>query len=287
MERNTQFDIHYCFADDVRYENDTHPDFWKTFWEQGNGLGRIPIELIDPDSRSRKLYEYHSHLYGNRALPNGKKFIFEIGQDGYSSFQLICGNSNKCFGSDTLVNSYCNSKEVRPNCIQKIKEDEFDNDESEFKKWVEEYIRKAYTIGNMIIFPKQPSINCERWNCVRDRVDLTMECIHRHYLGNSGNPLDKNRVLQANADFFELFGAGEEGFRNYIDFFFLNPIVDDNYKVKCLLPHKEGQEFLCENDFENPLPKNKDEYKCWRKNTMKFIDARNNLINEFLQNKEN
>lgn len=277
MERNTQFDIHHCFADDVK-------DFWKIFWEHNNGLGRIPVNLIDPDSRSRKLYKYHSHLYGNRALPNGEKFTFEI-----VSFQLIRSNSNKCFGSDTLVNSYCNWKNIQ-NCFLDIKKDEFYNDAKTFEKWVEEYIRKTYTIGNMIIFPKwKKSINRERGRCAKicDRVDLTMECIHRLYLGNTYNPLDKYGVLQANADFFEMFGAGEEGFRNYIDFFFLNPIVDDNYKVKCLLPHNEGQKFLCENDFENPLPKDKEEYKCWRNNTMKFIDARNNLINEFLQNKEN
>ncbi|MDE5582072.1 MAG: hypothetical protein K2I95_11720 [Treponemataceae bacterium] len=289
MENNAQvmkeFDINHCFADDVKYENATYPDFWKTFWEQNDGLGGFPTKgsVIDPDARSKKLYEFHKFLYENKTLPIGGKFDFEISN---YPLQLRCRLphrlTNFYFGSDTLVNTYCNWKYIRQNCILQIKKYEFDDNEIKLKEWGEEYIRKAYTIGNMIIFPKKPSINCARGRCgcIHDRLDLTIECIRRHYLQDDYNPL--NKVLQANAIFFELFGTGEEGFRNYIDFFFLKPIVNDDYKVKSLLPREKVQTFLCETNFERPLPQDRNEYKLWRKNSMEFIDERNKIICDYL-----
>ena len=53
---------------------------------------------------------------------------------------------------------------------------------------------------------------------IRDRFDLTMECIRRHYLGE-GSPL--RTVFARYADFFELFGD----FRGFVEFFLLQDAV--------------------------------------------------------------
>lgn len=52
---------------------------------------------------------------------------------------------------------------------------------------------------------------------IRDRFDLTLESIRRHYLGTV-NPLAD--VLARHSDFFDLFGD----FRGYVDHFLLNDL---------------------------------------------------------------
>lgn len=53
---------------------------------------------------------------------------------------------------------------------------------------------------------------------IKDRFDLTLECIRLHYLGES-SPLGD--TLTRYADFFGLFGD----FTNYVDFFYLHDLV--------------------------------------------------------------
>lgn len=50
-------------------------------------------------------------------------------------------------------------------------------------------------------------------------MDLTLECIRRHYAGEPESPLTD--VLNAYADFFALF----EGFKEFVDFFHLPPLL--------------------------------------------------------------
>ena len=56
----------------------------------------------------------------------------------------------------------------------------------DFDKFYEEYLRKSYTIGGEIIFPKYPkSINVERGRyngIIKDRFDLTLECIRKYMI---------------------------------------------------------------------------------------------------------
>ena len=52
---------------------------------------------------------------------------------------------------------------------------------------------------------------------IADRMDLTLECIRRHYTGGPDSPLSD--VATAYKDFFELFGrGGEQGFKEFVDF---------------------------------------------------------------------
>jgi hypothetical protein len=90
------------------------------------------------------------------------------------------------------------------------------------------FFELGYTIGGMMIFPagKGQTIN-QRRGClttIADRMDLTLECIRKHYLGAS-NPLKE--VLTAYAPFFEVFGRGAEGFDQYVSHFLLDDLVAD------------------------------------------------------------
>lgn len=83
--------------------------------------------------------------------------------------------------------------------------DEVKEKVSDYKPFVEKYVRDFYTIGGMIIFPQRRfSLNCAR-GChqrIRDRWDLTLECIRRYYQGEE-SPLYKS--LLKDKDFFDLF----------------------------------------------------------------------------------
>ena len=73
---------------------------------------------------------------------------------------------------------------------------------TDFSIFVKNYLHKSYTIGGSIIFPKNGvanSINTSRYSLLKDRFDLTLECIRRYY-EKEISPMSK--VLQANAQFF-------------------------------------------------------------------------------------
>lgn len=53
---------------------------------------------------------------------------------------------------------------------------------------------------------------------IKDRFDLTVECIRRHYL-KEANPLSK--TLERYADYFRLF----DDFQGFVDFFLLQDLV--------------------------------------------------------------
>ena len=98
---------------------------------------------------------------------------------------------------------------------------------------------------------------------IRDRFDLTLECIRRHYLGER-SPLV---ALGLHSDFFNLFGD----FRGYVNHFLLNDLVhDDTDEIRFYLPFR---------DFDrDALPASVDEYREYRKRSMDFVSARNERI---------
>ena len=129
------------------------------------------------------------------------------------------------------------------------------------------YLNPAYTIGSAMIWPvrrkDQPTLNQARGLrlSVGDRMDLTLECIRRHYAGEQESPLAG--VLNAYADFFALF----DGFAEFVDFFHLQDLVTPDYNgVRFYLPF---------DNFERPgTPATTDEYVTYRKAVLKFIAAR-------------
>ena len=106
---------------------------------------------------------------------------------------------------------------------------------------------------------------------IRDRWDLTLECIRRYYLGES-TPLDSTLTLPTNVHFFELF----VDFKGFVDFFFLQDCVASDYSKVVL--------WLDTPLFEtNPIPKTVDAYRFFIDKEIEFVESRNNRIDSFIK----
>jgi hypothetical protein len=102
---------------------------------------------------------------------------------------------------------------------------------------------------------------------IADRMDLTLECIRRHYLSED-SPL--RNVLGRYREFFALF----DDFTGYVDFFLLQDLVKDNRgEVNFLTPF---------DNFKTPSrPRTKDAYVAYRDRTIEFIKSRNQRIDKY------
>ena len=181
---------------DFDFTMDT-PHFWDMYWN--DEMGCI---FVDPDIESKTLKKYHKLLW-SKQLPNGE--ILNL-TEGHGANYLTWKDFR--FGSDSIIASF-RYKKYRF-MIKKVM-DFLPN----YKDFMEEYTRKTYTIGGSIIFPKmQGSINQAR-GCnpfIRDRFDLTLECIRKFY-NDEKSPLYD--TLLRNKNFFSLF----LDFKGYVDFF--------------------------------------------------------------------
>ena len=140
----------------------------------------------------------------------------------------------------------------------------------DYKAYYEDLIRRSYTIGGTIIFPKHPSSmnqNKGTNSLISDRWDLTLECIRRYYIGEK-SPL-YNTIL-GDKEFYDLF----IDFRGYVDFFFLQDAVSEDYS---------SVNIWCGNaDFtDNALPTTVDEYFDFIEKEFDFLDKRNQRIKDF------
>ncbi len=240
MENN--FDINFDFTSDTPY-------FWEMYWK--NEMGGVSV---DPDSKSKTLKMYHK-LVWSKQLPNGEFMnLTESSDANYLTWKDFR------FGSDSITASF--RYESYKYTIKQVMDYLPD-----YKNFMEEYTRKTYTIGGSIIFPKmQGSINQAR-GCnpfIRDRFDLTLECIRRFYV-NEKSPL--SATLQRNKHFLDLF----IDFKGYVEFFYLQDLVIDDYS--------DIKFWLTFDGFEkNPFPKNVDEYLLWINNQLEFVKKRNERI---------
>ena len=229
--------------------------YWEKFWENNGGLGG---GSSDPDAVSSTLQRYHQFLW-SKPLPNGEVM------------NLQKGSGPKCltwqdfrFGSDSIIASFR---------YQKYREllDEVAEALPNYKAFVEDYIHRSYTIGGMIVFPKhQGSINQNRGTnpLIRDRWDLTLECIRRFYLGEE-SPL--YATLLRDKAFFDLF----VDFKGYVDFFLLQDCVSVDYSKVDI--------WLGKGDFsEDPLPETTEQYFSWIDSEMEFLEKRNKRIEEYV-----
>jgi hypothetical protein len=130
--------------------------------------------------------------------------------------------------------------------------------------------RRLHDRGS-IVFPAQRvdgkmTINGARaWHPkIKDRFDLTVDCVRRHYLDE---PSPLSDVLARYADFFGLFGE----FAGYVDFFHLQDLVDEGTSsVRFCMPFE---------DFAgSPWPGTLDQYLDYRQHAIEFIESRNRRI---------
>ena len=224
-------------------------------FQQEAGFDRAGIQR-DSDKYSPTLQEYHRILW-SKPLPNGKLF------------ELTKISSNRLFHKSELGEFYLSS----------------DRAIATFSSWVKmkhiidqiparelkDFIRLTDTIGGIVIWPSNKINGFQTINGARgfnrqigDRLDLTIECIRRYYLGES-SPLYE--TFKRYDDFFHLFGD----FKGYIDFFLLQDHVSEDYlSVKIAKPF---------DDFSStPIPKTVDEYLLYMNATAELIQLRNQRI---------
>ena len=237
-------DINFDFTTDT-------PQFWDSYWNKDNLLG---YSSHDPDIESKTLQLYQKLLY-SKQLPNGSYMRLT---EGVGANYLTWDNFR--FGSDVIITSF---RFVRNrNMIEQVA-----NAIDDWHSYIEGYMRKSYTIGGEIIFPKmRGSINQSR-GCnpyIKDRWDLTLECIRRFYR-NENSPLYD--TLIRNKQFFDLF----VDFKGYVDFFYLQDCVSADYNSVNF--------WLGDGNFEiNPLPKTVTDYLTYIENELIFVENRNNRI---------
>lgn len=242
----SEIDVGFDFTSDT-------PHFWEGFWDRKDGLGYCGN---DPDSCSPTLREYHRMLW-SRELPNGQMMRLE---PGYGTDYLVWDGMR--FASDSITTGFRYSR-------MRLLIDRVADSMENYHGWMESVIRRFYTMGGMIIFPKHRySINQIRGNsrCISDRWDLTLECIRRYYC-DEASPI--SWCLEQDRRFFDLF----VDFRGYIDFFLLQDCVSSDYS--------EVRLWLDTEPFDGaPLPRTVEEYMSWMDANLDFVERRNRRISD-------
>jgi len=211
----------------------------------------------DPDVFSPTLSRYHKLLW-SKPLPSGVVFELDVtAPPFYLHHRSEVGEF--WLSSDAVIPTFRREK-LLSDIINQIPVEER-----------EAFIGIGYTIGGMMVFPanrigRKMTINGKRGfdHKIKDRFDLTVECIRRHYR-DERSPLSD--TLARYADFFGLFGD----FRGYVAFFLLQDLVtEDCSAVRFFLPFE---------DFNtSPLPGSMDTYLAHRQLAVDFIVARNRRI---------
>ena len=211
----------------------------------------------DPDAHSPTLRLYHRLLWSRR-LPSGAAFELSDATRGvYLHHRSELGEF--FLSSDSVIPTFTLWPLLKPITEQ------FPEAENEAFRTI------AYTIGAMMVFPgnqieRKPTINVVRGfhPSIRDRFDLTLECIRRHYLDQ---PSPLSPALSRYADFFALFGD----FRDYVTFFLLEDLVTDE-RVRFFMPF---------DDFRPPsVPRDVGSYEEYRRLSIEFIEAKNLRIKQ-------
>ena len=216
----------------------------------------------DPDRTSPTLRRYHQLLW-SKPLPNGAELTLDT-TTPYSYLHHASAVGEFFLSSDSIVHSYRSAYMNRLAAVMEQVPPEL----------VAHVHDEGSTIGGFLLFPgevrdRKPTINGARGMHPKicDRIDLTLECIRRHY-ARQESPLAG--VLHRYQDFFELFGD----FRHYVEFFLLEDLVDETcVEVRWYLPF---------DDFDSsPLPQTPDEYETYRQASLTFVRGRNRRILEW------
>ncbi len=307
-----KFDVTKCFADDS--VNKQKGKFWENFhnldiekWKEDKRKIYYDNKycdkdaLPDPDATSKSLYDIHQTLWN---LQSEKFNISEVIPNPKKDCELIIKEKDIHLGSDSIMSIYWHwaGNKVPFSTMQKLiekigssiqerkeynelkkemKEKGCDTEKylpNQLKNFIYLYLKKANTIGGFVVFPKHDkNINGRRGISakIRDRFDLTLECIKRGYEkifdeNDLNNPLAD--VLKADQEFFKMF----ESFDNYINFFCLNSWIEDGHVLSLI-----DNQHLDNWDFNNgePLP-TKDNWWTFYKNIMSRLDARNKAIQD-------
>jgi hypothetical protein len=212
----------------------------------------------DPDRTSPTLRKYHKLLW-SKPLPSGEPFDLDDSTPPYLHHSSPRGEFY--LTSDSAIPTWTKWARMTK-VIASIPESER-----------EQFRTLAGQMGGKVLFPGRQidgkqTINQERArNPIADRLDLTLECIRLHYLGET-SPLAKTLIRYG--EFFALF----EDFRGYVDFFLLQDLVsDDLSSVQFLMPFAAFG--------ASGLPSTLDEYQGYRLRAVAFVEARNRRMDDY------
>jgi len=214
----------------------------------------------DPDSHSPTLRRFHRLLW-SKSLPNGKRFdLVDTTPRVYLHHKSELGEF--WLASDTVIPSFTREHKIR-HVFEGISQKELDR-----------FNAIGYTIGGMMLWPGdrvggKMTINQARGfhPRIKDRFDLTVECVLRHYTGR-GSPLSE--TLERYSEFFSLF----KDFQGFVEFFFLQDIVASDFaSVRFFAPFDGFQ--------SSPLPRSAEEYASYMAHATGFIEARNRRIEQY------
>lgn len=219
----------------------------------------------DPDKHSNTLHGYHLLLW-SKPLPDGQVLQLEDARpDDYLRHNSDLGEF--FLSSDQIIHTFDYYESMR-HLVTQIPQAERDH-----------FAYRGSTVGGTILFPSRQvagkyTINQARGTHprLRDRFDLTLECIRRHYEGGE-SPLSE--VLERYATFFALF----DDFRGYVEFWLLQDLVDrDLAEVRFFTDWK---------DFSDPpVPRTLEEYLAYREQVLSFVDARNARIASYARDND-
>jgi hypothetical protein len=232
-------------------------------------VAAVPIDITfdfrtdatgDPDPSSPTLLRYH-HLLWSKPLPSGKRF--ELTPRDQKPYALRHDSELGTFvlTSDSVLPTFTRRPDMQA-IIGQLPPVDID-----FLNTI------TYTIGGMVLWPGnqvdgKQTINQAR-GCTRhiaDRFDLTVECVRRHYEGDTTHPLAG--AFGRYSDFFDLFGS----FAGYVDFWLLDDLVGTDGDVKLFLPSE---------DFTLPsVPRSLADYLAFCERTIEFVTARNERIHQ-------
>jgi hypothetical protein len=211
----------------------------------------------DPDALSPALRRYHQLLW-SKPLPSGASFELDV-TNPRTYLHHLSELGEFFLASDTVIPTFARELTLA-HIIDQIPEGER-----------EAFQHIIYTIGGMMVFPgnrigRKMTINGARGfhPRIKDRFDLTLECIRRHYL-HGRSPLSD--TLARYAYFFGLF----DDFAGYVDFFYLQDLVNKaTHTVNFFMPF--------DNFTTSPLPRTLDGYLVYSQRAIEFTESRNRRI---------
>ena len=210
----------------------------------------------DPDALSPMLRRYHKRLW-SKPLPSGVVFeLVDTTPGVYLHHRSQLGEF--WLASDAVIPTFRKQARIA-HIFEQIPEE------------LATFRKIGYTIGGMMLFPghrvgRQMTINGARGfhPRIKDRFDLTVECIRRHYRSED-SPL--SATLARYSDYFRLFGD----FRGYVEFFFLQDLVTDDFSAVRFF-------WRFEDFHSSPVPDSMAAYLHYRELAIGFIEARNQRI---------
>ncbi|GAB3190971.1 DUF6994 family protein [Nesterenkonia suensis] len=214
----------------------------------------------DPDSHSPTLRRYHQILW-SKPLPNGDPFTLSTARR-YAYLHHESHRGSFVLASDRITQG----RSWRP-----AEAEEYFTAEQ-----AEAFRALANSVAGVMIWPgnrieRKMTINGARGftRKIADRMDLTLECVRRHYRSEH-SPL--TQTLARYSDFFDLF----ETFDGFVDFFHFQDLLTDT-----------GEDVAFFTDFDDFRSSGKvtdpEAYPAFHRRNEQFLQARRERIRASLR----